>query len=201
MAFYSFQGIRPVVDASAFVHPTACVIGDVIIGPECYIGPGASLRGDEGRIVIGACANVQDNCVAHAFPGTDVILEDFAHVGHAAVLHGCRLGRNTLVGMNSVLMDGAVIEEDSFVGAMSFVRAGFVVPPRSLAFGSPARVMRPLTDDEMAWKKEGTEEYRRLARLSLQSLRECAPLAEAEADRPRLESLVPTLQEYRAGRS
>ena len=133
MPVYSLEGIVPVVDPSAFVHPQAVLIGDVVIGPRCYIGPGASLRGDLGRIVIGAGSNVQDNCVLHTFPGKEVLLEEDAHIGHGAVLHGCTIRRAALVGINAVVMDDVIVGEESLVGAASFVRAGFVVPNRRTA--------------------------------------------------------------------
>ena len=198
MPVYSFQGMIPVVAPSTFVHPTAVLIGDVILGAGCYIGPGVSLRGDMGRIVVGEDANIQDNCVAHSFPGKDLLIEDLAHIGHGAIIHGCHVGRNTLIGMNAVIMDGAVVGEDAFVGAMSFVRAGFVIPPRNLAMGLPAKVARPLTDAELAWKVAGTDEYRELARLSLASLHECEALTEVEPNRPQLEGGMLPLNEHKA---
>jgi phenylacetic acid degradation protein len=186
---YAFAGIRPVVDPSAFVHPDAVVIGDVIIGPGVYIAPGASLRGDMGRLIVEAGANLQDNCVMHGFPGKDCIVEEAGHIGHAAVLHGCRIGRNALVGMGAVVMDGAVIGPDSFVAAMSFVKAGFEVPPATLVAGIPARIIRALTTEETAWKSQGTAEYQELARRSRESLVPCTPLTAPEPDRRRNESL------------
>ena len=144
MPAYSLEGLIPVVDPSAFVHPQAVLIGDVLIGARCYVGPGASLRGDFGRIVLQAGANVQDCCVLHSFPDKDTLLEEEAHIGHAAVLHGCTIRRGALVGIAAVIMDGAVVEQQAFVGASSFVRAGFVVPARTLVMGVPARVVREL---------------------------------------------------------
>lgn len=183
---YRFRGLTPVVDPSAFVHPTAVLIGDVIVGAGCYVGPGASLRGDFGRIVLHRGSNVQDNCVMHCFPELDAVIEEDGHIGHGAVLHGCVVGRNALVGMNSVVMDGARVGEDAFVAAMAFVKSGFQVPPRSLVAGTPARVLRELSDEEIAWKRSGTWEYQWLARICLNELEEAAPLPAAEADRPRL---------------
>ena len=152
---YAIDGLRPVVDPSAFVHPSAVLIGDVIIGPDCYVGPGASLRGDFGRLVLETGANLQDNCVMHGFPSKDCVIEANGHVGHGAILHGCRVGSNALIGMNAVIMDGAVIGAESFVAALAFVKAGFAVPPRTLVGGIPARIMRELSDDEIAWKSAG----------------------------------------------
>lgn len=185
MPFYEIDGVRPVCDPSTFVHPTASVIGDVLIGPDCYIGPAASLRGDFGRIVIGAGSNVQDCCVVHAFPGADAVLEESSHIGHGAVLHGCRIGNNVLVGMNAVVMDGAEIGADSLVGAASFVRAGNVVPEKSLVVGNPA-VVRPLDPETLAWKNNGPGVYRDLTRRCLDGFREVEPLTAAEPDRPRV---------------
>jgi phenylacetic acid degradation protein len=184
MPAYSFEGFTPVVDARAFVHPLAVLIGDVRVGPDCYVAPGASLRGDFGRIIVGAGSNVQDNCVLHSFPGKDVLLEEGAHVGHGAVLHGCSVQRGALIGIHAVVMDDVVVGEEAFVGASSFVRAGFVVPPRTLVTGVPARVVRELKPEELAWKATGTREYQELAARCLASLREVSPLAAPEPGRP-----------------
>jgi len=185
MAVYSLDGFIPVVDPSAFVHPQATLIGDVVVGAGCYVGPGASLRGDFGRIIVSAGSNVQDCCVLHSFPGKDTLLEADAHVGHGAVLHGCIVRRGALIGIGAIVMDEVVVEEEAFVGAASFVRAGFVVPPRTLVTGVPARVVRELKPEELAWKANGTREYQELAVRCLASHRECQPLRVAEADRPR----------------
>jgi phenylacetic acid degradation protein len=186
MPIYEYEGLRPVIAPDAFVHPDAVLIGDVIIGARSYIGPGASLRGDMGRINIGAGANVQDNCVIHCFPGADTIVEDWGHIGHGAVLHGCHIGVNALVGMSAVVMDGAMIGENCIIGAMSFVKAKMQAPANSLLMGQPARVTRTLTEQEIAWKKRGTQEYQDLAQRSLLTLRACTPLTEIEPNRPRL---------------
>ncbi len=190
MLAYEFEGVRPVVDPTAFVHPTAVLIGDVIVGPRCFIGPGASLRGDLGRILLNEGCNVQDNCVMHCFPGKDVVVEPDGHIGHGAVLHGCTIKRNALVGMNSVIMDDAVIGAESFVAAMTFVKAGTQVPPRSLVGGIPAKVIRELRDDEIAWKSQGTGQYQHLARRYLATAGEVQPLAEVEPDRGRVPELL-----------
>ena len=184
---YAIDGIVPVVDPTAFVHPSAVLIGDVIVGPACYVGPCASLRGDFGRLILERGTNLQDTCVMHGFPGTDTVVEEDGHIGHGAVLHGCRIGRNALIGMNAVIMDNAVIGESAIVAASAFVKAGAEIPPRSLAAGMPARVIRELTDEEIAWKGEGTRTYQDLTRRCLASLVECAPLAAVEANRPRIE--------------
>ena len=188
MPVYSLDGLVPVVDPSAFVHPQAVLIGDVLVGPRCYVAPGASLRGDFGRIVMGAGANVQDCCVLHSFPSKDTVLEEDAHVGHGAVLHGCIVGRRALIGIGAIVMDDVVVEEEAFVGAASFVRAGFVVPRRTLVTGIPARIVRELNDTELAWKATGTREYQQLAVRCLKSLKECAPRSAPEPNRPRFGS-------------
>ena len=184
---YAIDGIVPVVDPTAFVHPAAILIGDVIVGPRCYVGPAASLRGDFGRLELRDGANIQDTCVMHGFPNTDTVVEEDGHIGHGAVLHGCRIGRNALVGMNAVIMDGAEIGEECIVAAMSFVRANQKVPRRSLLAGTPAKVLREVSDDEIAWKIEGTATYQALAVRSLRTMRPVEPLAAVEPGRPRLQ--------------
>ena len=186
MPAYEFEGIRPVVDPTAFVHETAVLIGDVIIGPGCLIGPGASLRGDIGRLIVKAGANVQDNCIVHCFPGKDVVVEEDGHVGHGAVLHGCTIGRNAMVGVHAVVMDGVVVGDESFVAAMAFVTSGTEVPPRHLVAGIPARVVRELRADEIHWKSKGTEIYQHLARRHLATSKVVEPLREVEPDRKRV---------------
>lgn len=186
MTAYSIDGVVPVVHETAFVHPQASLIGDVVIGPECYIGPFASLRGDFGRIVVGAGSNVQDNCSVHVYPGQDTVLEERSHIGHGAVLHGCHLEPGVLVGMQAVLMDGVRIGAGSLVGACSFVRAGGVFPEESLIVGSPAKVVRRLDAAALAWKANGAVVYRELARRSLATLHEVTPLREEEPNRPRV---------------
>ena len=186
MPFYEIDGVTPVCHPTAYVHPSADVIGDVIIGPGCYIGPSASLRGDFGRIVVDAGSNVQDSCTVHAFPGADAVLEERSHVGHGAVLHGCHLEPGVLVGMNAVVLDGARLGAGSLVGAASMVRAGMVVPPRSLVVGNPARVVRELDEETLAWKAHGAGVYRDLTRRCLSSLRPVRPLDEAEPERGRV---------------
>jgi phenylacetic acid degradation protein len=184
VTFYEIDGVVPAADPSAYVHPLASVIGDVIIGPGCYVGPGASLRGDFGRIIIGAGSNVQDCCVLHG-----------------AILHGCQVGRHVLGGMNAVIMDGAVIGEDSLVGACSFVRAGTTVAPRSLVVGNPAKILRELDPETVQWKRNGVHVYQELARRSRSGLRAVEPLPAPEPDRPRVStdsSVSRPLHEMRA---
>ncbi|MBS0356090.1 MAG: phenylacetic acid degradation protein PaaY [Proteobacteria bacterium] len=183
---YAIDGIVPVVDPSAYVHPSAVLIGDVIVGPGCYVGPCASLRGDFGRLILERGANLQDTCVMHGFPGTDTVVEEDGHIGHGAVLHGCRVGRNALVGMNAVIMDNAVIGEEAIVAASAFVKAGMEIPPRMLVAGMPAKVVRALTEEEIRWKGEGTATYHDLTRRCLATLVETTPLTAVEPDRPRI---------------
>ena len=187
MPCYEIDGLIPVIDPAAYVHPTAVLIGDVIVGPRCYVGPLASLRGDFGRIVLREGSNLQDTCVMHGFPSSDTVVEPDGHIGHGAVLHGCVIERNALVGMNAVVMDEAVVGESSIVAACAFVKAGMRIAARSLVAGVPARVLRELTDDEIAWKIEGTRQYHDLAVRSLATLREVTPLAAPEPNRRRFE--------------
>lgn len=186
MPVYEIDGVRPVVHPSSFVHPQASLIGDVHIGPECYIGPMASLRADFGRIVIGEGSNVQDGCVVHCFPGRDTVLEQNTHVGHGAILHGCHVEPDVLVGMNAVVMDEARVGRGSVIGANSFVPAGMSCPPHSLVLGIPANVVRVLGPEDQEWKSRGTGLYRELSRRSLATLREVGPLPGPEPERPRL---------------
>src|SRR5260221_10712700 len=177
---YSIEGLIPVVDPTAFVHPSAVLIGDVIIGPGVYIGPCAALRGDFGRLEVRAGANLQDCCVMHGFPGHDTLIEEGGHIGHGAVLHGCIVQRNALVGMNAVVNDNAVIGESAIVAAMAFVKAGMIIPPRTLVAGIPAKVVRALTEMELAWKIEGTASYHELARRSRATMCPTTPLPAPE---------------------
>ncbi len=193
LTVYSIDGVTPVVDPTAFVHPSAVLIGDVIVAAGCYVGPFASLRGDFGGIRVHAGANIQDSCIMHGFPGTDTIVEENGHIGHAAVLHSCVIGKNALIGMNAVVNDNAVIGESAMVAAMAFVKAGTVVPPRSLVAGTPARVLRTLTEQELEWKLSGTLSYQELTRRCLATMRATAPLTAVEPGRRHfeLDEIVP----------
>ena len=184
---YEINGVTPVVHPSAYVHPSAVLIGDVIVGPRCYVGPLASMRGDFGRLVLEEGANLQDCCVMHGFPGDDTVVEVDGHIGHGAVLHGCRIGRNAMVGMNAVVMDQAVVGEDSIIAAMCFIKAGMVIPARSMVMGMPAKVVRTLEDKEIAWKSFGTKQYHELAVRSMQTMREVDSQDEEEPGRKRIE--------------
>ena len=186
MPIYEFEGIRPVVDPTAYVHPTAVLIGDVIIGANCLVGPCAVLRGDIGRLIMKAGSNLQDTCVVHSFPGDDTIVEEDGHIGHGAVLHGCIIKKNAMVGMNAVVMDNAIIGENSFVAAMAFVKAGTEVPPNVVVAGCPAKVIKELDEQAIGWKSEGTRIYQPLADRHNETCIECEPLTEVETDRKRV---------------
>jgi len=185
MPIYALEDFIPVIKENTYIHPSAEIIGDVIIEAHCFIGPGAVLRGDFGRIFVGHHSNIQDTCVLHSFPDKDCHLEPYSHIGHGAVLHGCLIGEHALVGMNAVVMDDAKIGAESFVAASSFVRAGFKCEPRSMLMGIPAKVVRQVTDQEFGWKKQGTQEYVELAERFAKTLRETKPLTEEQLNRPR----------------
>lgn len=174
--FYSFNGIKPVVHPSAFVHPQAVVTGDVQIGRHCYIGPGAALRGDWGRIILEDGCNVQENCTIHMFPGLTVLLKEGAHIGHGAIIHGAQVGKNCLVGMNSVLMDHVELGDESIVGALCFIREGMIIPARSVVVGNPGKVIKKVTDDMLNWKTKGTALYQQLPAQCAATLNACKPL-------------------------
>ncbi|TCK65241.1 phenylacetic acid degradation protein [Winogradskyella wandonensis] len=192
---YSFKGFIPVVHESSFVHPLAAVTGNVIIGKNCYIGPGAAIRGDWGQIILEDGVNVQENCTVHMFPGKSITLKESAHVGHGAIIHGANLGRNCLIGMNAVIMDDAKIGDESIVGAMAFVKAETIIPKRSLVVGNPAKVIKQVSDEMIAWKTKGTELYQQLPTDCHESLKEVEPLREVPKDLPTQEEAYKTLRE------
>jgi len=173
---YSFKGTIPVVHPSSFVHPQAAVTGNVIIGKNVYIGPGAAIRGDWGRIIIEDGCNVQENCTIHMFPGVTVLLREGAHIGHGAIVHGAEIGRNVMIGMNSVIMDEVGIGEESIIGALSFVKSGEKIPPRSLVAGNPARIIREVSEEMARWKTEGTALYQQLPKEMQDEWQACEPL-------------------------
>ncbi|WP_338731276.1 transferase hexapeptide repeat family protein [Mangrovimonas cancribranchiae] len=193
---YAFQGYIPVVHESSFVHPLAAVTGNVIIGKNCYIGPGAAIRGDWGQIILEDGVNVQENCTVHMFPGKSITLKKSAHVGHGAIIHGANLGRNCLIGMNTVIMDDAEIGDESIIGAMAFVKAETKIPPRSLVVGNPAKVIKQVTDEMIAWKTKGTRLYQQLPTDCHDTLREVEPLREVPKDRIVQENTYETLRDF-----
>lgn len=198
LMIYAFKGFIPVVHPSSFVHPQAAVTGNVIIGKNVYIGPGAALRGDWGAIVIEDGCNVQENCTIHMFPGKTVLLKESAHIGHGAIIHGGTIGRNTMIGMNSVIMDDVVIGDECIVGALSFVNANSVIPNRSLVVGNPAKIIKEVSDEMIAWKTKGTQLYQQLPADCYESLVACEALSEMPADRPAQETLYATWEEIKA---
>ncbi|MEK6153463.1 transferase hexapeptide repeat family protein [Flavobacteriaceae bacterium 3-367] len=193
---YSFKGYIPVVHESSFVHPLAAVTGNVIIGRDCYIGPGAAIRGDWGQIVLEDGVNVQENCTVHMFPGKSIVLRESAHIGHGAIIHGANIGRNVLVGMNTVIMDDAQIGDECIIGAMTFVKAETVIPERSMVVGNPAKVIKKVTDEMVAWKTKGTELYQQLPADCHDSLREVKPLREIPEGRQKQETFYETLRDF-----
>ena len=181
---YAFKGIKPVVHPSSYVHPQAAVTGDVIIGKDVYVGPGAAIRGDWGRIIIEDGCNVQENCTIHMFPGITITLQESSHIGHGAIIHGAQIGKNVLIGMNAVVMDNAVIGDECIVGALSFIKADSIFEPRSLIVGNPAKRIKEVSDEMIAWKTKGTALYQTLPGELRNSLEPCEPLREIEPNRP-----------------
>ncbi len=177
MAFYQFNGIKPVMHPSSFVHPQATVTGSVVIGKNVYVGPGCALRADWGKIIIEDGCNVQENCTVHMFPGITVLLKQGAHIGHGAIIHGATIGKNCLVGMNAVIMDEVQLGDECIVGALCFIKQGEIIPPRSLVVGNPFKIIKQVTDEMLAWKTEGTKLYQQLPQQCIESLKNCQPLA------------------------
>jgi phenylacetic acid degradation protein len=184
MSVYSFNGFIPVIKESSFIHPKASVTGNVIIGENVYIGPGAAIRGDWGEIVIEDGCNVQENCTIHMFPGTTVTLKKGAHIGHGAIIHGATIGENCLIGMNSVIMDNVLVGDECIIGALSFIPAKMQLPKRSLAVGNPAKIVKEVSDEMISWKKKGTAFYQALPKECFNTLKEVEPLREIETNRP-----------------
>ena len=180
---YEFEGYIPVIDETAFIHPQASVIGNVVIGANVFVGSGAAIRGDIGKIIIEDGCNVQENCIIHMFPGKTVVLKEMAHIGHGAIVHGANVGKNTLIGMNAVLMDDAVIGDECLIGALCFVPAGKEIPNRSVAVGNPAKIVKEMSDKMLGWKTDGTLLYQKLAASSRENLKEVEPLREVPKDR------------------
>ena len=192
---YEFDGFIPVIHETAFVHPNATVTGNVIIGRDVYIGPGAAIRGDWGCIIIEDGCNVQENCTVHMFPGVTVVLEESAHIGHGAVVHGARIGRNCLVGMNAVVMDNVVVGAECIIGALCFVPAEMQIPPRKVVVGNPAKIVKDVSDEMIAWKTEGTRLYQSLPAMLRKTLKPAEPLREVEPDRPTQQTSYKTWKE------
>lgn len=192
---YAFNGYTPVVHESSFVHPLAAVTGNVIIGKNCYIGPGAAIRGDWGQIILEDGVNVQENCTVHMFPGKSIVLKESAHVGHGAIIHGANLGRNCLIGMNSVIMDDAEVGDESIIGAMCFVPSEMQIPPRSLVVGNPAKIVKQVSDDMITWKTKGTQLYQQLPKECHDTLNAVEPLREVPNDMKVQNDVYKTLRE------
>jgi phenylacetic acid degradation protein len=195
--FYSFKGFIPVAHPSSFVHPQAAVTGNVIIGKDVYIGPGAAIRGDWGGIIIEDGCNVQENCTVHMFPGITLTLKEGAHIGHGAIIHGATIGRNVLVGMNSVIMDDVEVGDECIIGAMTFIPANTKIPARSLVVGNPGKIIKQVSDEMIAWKTKGTSLYQALPADCHSSLLACEPLAEIPENRPDQESLYTTWEQIK----
>ena len=189
---YEFNGYKPVVHESAFVHELAAVIGNVIIGEKVYIGPGAAVRGDWGAIIIKDGCNIQENCTLHVFPGKSIVLKEYAHIGHGAIIHGGNIGKNTLIGMNTVVMDDADVGDECIVGALCFIKAKMEIPNRKLVLGNPAIIKGDISDEMLAWKTEGTKIYQQLPEQCRDTMRECEPLRVIPKDRsPQTENFKP----------
>lgn len=182
---YEFNGYKPVVNETSFIHPNATVTGNVIIGKDVYIGPGAALRGDWGQIIIEDGCNVQENCTIHMFPGVTVLLKQAAHIGHGAIIHGATIGKNVLVGMNAVVMDNVIIGDNSIIGALCFVPEGMIIPERKIVVGNPAKIIKDVTDEMLEWKTKGTQLYQQLPAELYATLKPCEPLREIPKDRPK----------------
>ena len=180
---YEFNGYKPVIDPSSYIHKEATIIGNVMIGKDVYVGPGASIRGDWGKITIKNGCNIQDNCTIHIFPGKDVVLEENAHIGHGAIIHGSYIGKNSLIGMNSVIMDDTVIGEECIIGALCFVKGEMKIPNRKIVVGNPAKIKGEVSDDMIKWKKKGTELYQNLPKECRELMKECNPLSKLEKNR------------------
>jgi phenylacetic acid degradation protein len=181
---YEFNGYKPVIDESSFIHPQAAVTGNVIIGKDVYIGPGAALRGDWGQIIIEDGCNIQENCIIHMFPGVTVLLKEGAHIGHGAIIHGATIGKNCLIGMNAVIMDNVELGDECVVGALAFIKEGEKIPSRSLLAGNPGKIIKQVSDEMIAWKTKGTELYQQLPKECAETLRICEPLREVPEERP-----------------
>ena len=189
---YSFKGFIPVIHESSYIHPLAAVTGNVIIGKNCYIGPGAAIRGDWGRVIIEDGCNVQESCTLHMFPGITVLLKEYAHIGHGAIVHGATIGKNCMVGMNSVIMDDVELGDESIVGALTFIKEGEIIPSRSVVAGNPGKIIKQVTDEMLSWKTKGTELYQSLNKEMFESCNATEPLREIPQDRPKQDKVFST---------
>jgi phenylacetic acid degradation protein/carnitine operon protein CaiE len=178
---YQYKHFIPVIDESSFIHPQAAITGNVIIGKNVYVGPGAAVRGDFGKIIIEDGCNVQENCTIHMFPGVTVLLKENAHIGHGAIIHGATIGKNCLIGMNAVIMDNVILGDECVVGALSFVKADQIIPAKSLLVGNPAKIIKKVSDEMIAWKTEGTKTYQQLTKDMKTEWKECEPLRKIPA--------------------
>ena len=192
-----FNGYKPVIHETSFIHPLATVTGNVIIGKDVYIGPGAAIRGDWGEIIIEDGCNVQENCTIHMFPAVTVRLKEAAHIGHGAIIHGGTIGYNSLVGMNAVVMDDVEVGDECIVGALCFVPEGMKIPNRKIVVGNPAKIVKDVSDEMAQWKLEGTKLYQQLPKECYDTLKECEPLREIPKDRKKQEATLKTWKEYR----
>ena len=194
---YEFKGFIPVIHESSFVHPQAAVTGNVIIGKNVYVGPGAAIRGDWGEIIIEDGCNIQENCTIHMFPGKSMVLKSGAHIGHGAIIHGANIGINCLIGMNAVIMDDVNIGDECIIGALSFVKAGMQILNRKMVVGNPAVIIKDVSDEMIAWKTKGTELYQKLPSECYESLKAVEPLREIPENRPSQEAFYKTLEEFK----
>jgi carbonic anhydrase/acetyltransferase-like protein (isoleucine patch superfamily) len=186
---YEFNGYKPVIHPSSFIHPQACITGNVIIGKNVYVGPGAALRGDWGEIVIEDGCNVQENCTIHMFPGIKVWLKASAHIGHGAIIHGATIGKNVLVGMNAVIMDNVTVGDNSIIGALTLVPEGMQIPEKQIAVGNPAKIIKEVSDEMLSWKTSGTKLYQQLPAELYATLKPCEPLTEIDPNRPKQQAV------------
>jgi phenylacetic acid degradation protein len=189
---FEFNGYKPVIHESSFVHPNATVTGNVIIGRNVYVGPGAAVRGDWGEIIIEDGCNVQENCTIHMFPGVTVRLMEAAHIGHGAIIHGATIGKNVLVGMNAVVMDNVVVGDNCIIGALCFVPADMIIPGRKVVVGNPAKIVKDVSDEMIEWKTKGTGLYQALPAELYATLKPCEPLREIPSSRPKQQDIYKT---------
>ena len=195
---FEFKGYKPVIHKSSFIHPNATVTGNVIIGRDVYVGPGAAIRGDWGQIIIEDGCNVQENCTIHMFPGTTVLLKEGAHIGHGAIIHGGTIGKNVLVGMNSVIMDNVEIGDNCIIGALCFVPADTIIPERKVVVGNPGKIIKDVSDNMTEWKTEGTKLYQQLPKECFDTLKECEPLRRLPAYLPQQQDIYKTWNEEKS---